>query len=165
MKRTILLLAVSVFWAFAIVAQNTNTASGKCGGDVDWSFDGRTLYINNASPRKNSVEMPDYDLSKNVAPWVKQKLSVRKVVIAPGVSRIGSCAFANCEDLTTVEFQHTFLFEIGWGAFLNCHNLFNISIPVNVKRIGTIAFANCSSLRSVSIPNLARVETGFPVVQ
>ena len=158
MKRTILLLAVSVFWAFAIVAQNTNTASGKCGGDVDWSFDGRTLYINNASPRKNSVEMPDYDLSKNVAPWVKQKLSVRKVVIGPGVSRIGSCAFANCEDLTTVEFQHTFLFEIGWGAFLNCHNLFNISIPVNVKRIGTIAFANCSSLRSVSIPNLARVE-------
>ena len=158
MKRTILLLAVSVFWAFAIVAQNTNTASGKCGGDVEWSFDGRTLYINSAASRKNSVEMPDYDLSKNVAPWVKQKLSVRKVVIGPGVSRIGSCAFANCEDLTTVEFQHTFLFEIGWGAFLNCHNLFNISIPVNVKRIGTIAFANCSSLRSVSIPNLARVE-------
>ena len=43
MKRTILLLAVSVFWVFAIVAQNTNTASGKCGGDVEWSYDGRTL--------------------------------------------------------------------------------------------------------------------------
>lgn len=113
MKRTILLLAVSVFWAFAIVAQNTNTASGKCGGDVEWSFDGRTLYINSAASRKNSVEMPDYDLSKNVAPWVKQKLSVRKVVIGPGVSRIGSCAFANCEDLTTVEFQHTFLLKSG----------------------------------------------------
>ncbi len=67
MKRTILLLAVSVFWAFSIVAQNTNTASGKCGGDVDWSFDGRTLYINNASPRKNSVEMPDYQ--GGYRPW------------------------------------------------------------------------------------------------
>ena len=158
MNRLILLLAMFVFWASSIVAQNTNTALGKCGGDIEWTFDGRTLYINSVAPRKNVVEMPDYDLTKNMAPWMKQKLSVRKVVIGPGVSRIGSCAFANCEELTTVEFQHTFLYEIGWGAFLNCRNLFNISIPVNVKRIGTVAFANCSSLRSVSIPNLARVE-------
>ena len=100
----------------------------------------------------------DYDLNKNIAPWVKQKLAVRKVIIGPGVARIGACSFANCMELNTVEFQHSFVWEIGWGAFLNCRNLYSFSIPVNVKRIGTIAFANCSSLRSVSIPSLTRVE-------
>lgn len=158
MKRIFILMMVSVLWVGHVSAQNTNSKSGKCGSDVEWTFDGRTLYLTNSDPRKESVSIPDYDLSKDVAPWVKQRLAVRKVVIGRGIGRIGSCAFANCEDLNTVEFQDTYLWEIGWGAFLNCKSLFNFSIPVNVKRIGTIAFANCSSLRSVRIPNLARVE-------
>ena len=158
MKKLFIFLSVSMLWALAMVAQNTNPSSGKCNGDVQWSFDGRTLFISNSTPKKNLVDMPDYDLKKNIAPWVKQHLAVRNVIIGTGIGRIGSCAFANCEELTKVEFQHTFVMEIGWGAFLNCRNLFNFSIPVNVKRIGTIAFANCSSLRSVSIPSLARVE-------
>ena len=139
-------------------AQNTTPKSGKCGSDVEWSFDGRTLILKNDDISKGLVQIPDYDLSKDMAPWVKMKLSIRKVVIGRGIGRIGSCAFANCDELTSVDFQDVFLMEIGWGAFLNCKNLFNFSIPVNVKRIGTIAFANCSSLRSVKIPNLARVE-------
>ena len=102
--------------------------------------------------------MPNYDLNKDLAPWIKQRLAIRKVVIGSGIGRIGSCAFANCKDLNSVEFQDVFLWEIGWGAFLNCKNLFNFSIPVNVKKIETIAFANCASLRSVRIPGLCRVE-------
>ena len=158
MKKSILLLLISVFWAIQLPAQNTNTKSGKCGNNIEWSFDGRTLVITNTTLKKESADIPDYDLSKNISPWVKQKLSVRKVIIGKGIRRIGSCAFANCEELTTVEFEDVYLGEIGWGAFLNCKNLFNFSIPVNVRRIGTIAFANCSSLRSIKIPNLVRVE-------
>jgi hypothetical protein len=158
MKRLILFFSMCALWAGIVTAQTTNSASGRCTGDIEWTFDGRTLYINNTTPKKALVEMPDYDMTKNIAPWIKQKLSMRKVVIGPGISRIGSCAFANCTELSTVEFQSAFVIEIGWGAFLNCRNLFNFSIPVNVKRIGTIAFANCSALRSVTIPSLARVE-------
>ena len=158
MKRFCLLLLVSVSCIVTAAAQNTNPKSGKCGNDIEWTFDGRTLYLNNSDINKALVAMPDYDLSKDLAPWVKQKLAIRKVIIGRGIGRIGSCAFANCEELTSVDFQDVFLMEIGWGAFLNCKNLFNFHIPVNVKRIGTIAFANCSSLRSVKIPNLARVE-------
>ena len=150
---------ITLFWAAFASAQNTVSKSGHCGSDVDWRFDGRTLFLtNSSSSKKISARMQDYDLSKNIAPWVKQKLDIRKVVVGIGIGRIGSCAFANCENLNAVEFQDAFLWEIGWGAFLNCRSLFNISIPVNVKRIETIAFANCSSLRSVRIPNLARVE-------
>lgn len=79
--------------------------------------------------------------------------------IGAGIDRIGSCAFANCKSLQTVEFEDDRSFtEIGWGAFINCIHLFNISIPLDTKKIETIAFANCSSLRSVKIPGKARVE-------
>ena len=158
MKRFVLLSLAVIGCLMMVQAQNTNPKSGKCGNDIEWSFDGRTLYVSNGDMRKGIAAIPDFDLSKDIAPWVKMKLSIRKVVIGKGIGRIGSCAFANCTELTTVDFQDVMLWEIGWGAFLNCKSLFNFSIPVNVKRIETIAFANCSSLRSVKIPNLTRVE-------
>jgi len=158
MRRLLLIITISVFWAAMALAQNTGAKSGHCGNDIDWRFDGRTLFLINTASGRQMAKMPDYDLSKNIAPWMKQKLAIRKVVVGMGIGRIGSCAFANCESLNSVEFEDVFLWEIGWGAFLNCKNLFSFSIPVNVKRIETIAFANCSSLRSVRIPNLTRVE-------
>ncbi len=41
--------------------------------------------------------------------------------------------------------------EIGFGAFLNCDNLKNISIGGNVKTIGASAFSQCDGLVSVDI--------------
>ncbi len=147
---------VMLLLAAAAWPQSTDKKSGRC-GDIEWKFDGRTLAIYSAVPKKQSVAIPDFDLNENIAPWKKQKLAVHKVVIGHGIGRIGSCAFARCDELTSVEFSDVFVWEIGWGAFLNCTSLFNFSIPINVKRIDAIAFANCSSLRSVRIPGLARV--------
>ena len=158
MRRLFIILMALVLWAGIANAQSTKAKSGKCNSDVEWEFDGRTLYIKNTAIEKGTVSMPNYDLSKDLAPWIKKRLSIRKVVIGTGIGRIGSCAFANCKELNSVEFQDVFLWEIGWGAFLNCKNLFNFSMPVNVKKIETIAFANCSSLRSGKIPGLCRVE-------
>ena len=157
MRRLFLLLTALVLCVGLADAQSTKAKSGKCSNDVEWEFDGRTLYIKCTTMGKGAA-MPNYDLNKDLAPWIKQRLAIRKVVIGSGIGRIGSCAFANCKDLNSVEFQDVFLWEIGWGAFLNCKNLFNFSIPVNVKKIETIAFANCASLRSVRIPGLCRVE-------
>lgn len=159
MKSYVLLVFVMVCWTITAVAQNASPKSGHCGNGIDWSFDGRTLFLTRSDNNRSVLSnMNDYDVNKNQAPWIKQKLAVSKVIVGKGIGRIGACAFANCESLNSVEFQDTYLREIGWGAFLNCKNLFNFSIPVNIKRIETIAFANCSSLRSVKIPGLARVE-------
>ena len=159
MKRFVFLALAAFLWTMLAMAQNTDHKSGRCGDDVEWTFDGRTLILTNSASGKAFLNnMNDYDLNKNQAPWVKQKLDIRRVIVGKGIGRIGACAFANCENLNSVEFQDTYLREIGWGAFLNCKNLFNFSIPVNIKRIETIAFANCRSLRSVKIPVLARVE-------
>lgn len=43
--------------------------------------------------------------------------------------------------------------EIGNGAFFNCSNMTNVSIPNNVTFIGQDAFADCTNLLNISIPN------------
>lgn len=141
-------------------AQNILPASGRCNSEVEWSFDGRTLLIKPSSSQSDAVvNMPDYDVRQNPAPWVKRNLFVQKVKIANGISSIGACAFANCKNLEAVEFENNmFINSIGWGAFLNCEKLFTFSMPVLVQKIGKIAFANNSSLRSVTIPPQAFVD-------
>ncbi len=154
MKRYIILAL------FAIVGQMAwaQKAEGKCGPDVKWTFDGYTLTITNINTKGYSSVIENYDLKQNPAPWIKKKLRIKRVVINNYITRIGSCAFANCKDLLEVVFQGPDLTEIGWAAFLNCERLRNISLPVKLAKIETIAFANCSALTNVKIPDHCRVE-------
>ncbi len=158
MKKSILLSVLCALCMSAMVAQNTNTASGKCSNDVQWSFDGHNLRISKSNAKLNVVPMPDYDQKDNIAPWIKQKLAVRKVIIGPGISNIGACAFANCYDLKEVELRDAHMKDIRWGAFYNCRNLFVFPMNANINHIGVIAFANCSSLPSVILPSNATVD-------
>ncbi|MBR1547070.1 MAG: leucine-rich repeat protein [Prevotella sp.] len=140
-----------------VFAQYNYKVEGKCGEDVKWSFDGITLVISNVSKKNLPVNMDDYDISQNIAPWIKKKLSIRKVLIQRGIKNIGSCAFANSRTLQEVIFIGSDLENIGWGAFLNCVHLRNISLPIGLRNIETIAFANCSSLTSVILPDRCRI--------
>ena len=123
---------------------------GTCGEDIKWSHDGFTLVITNVHKKGMPVYMDNYNIDQNVAPWIKKKLNIRKVEIQKGIKNIGSCAFANCQTLQEVVFEGNDLESIGWGAFLNCAHLRNISLPVTLRNIETIAFANCISLPSTS---------------
>lgn len=157
MKRYILMVMMTVLCLQGVKAQSAYKTSGTCGTDVVWTFDGYTLVISNVSKKFFSMPMEDYDMISKTAPWIKKKLDVRKVQIEDGITRIGSCAFADCQSLQEVVFNGNSIREIGWGAFLNCSRLRNISIPVQLTQIETIAFANCNSLVSVTIPNQCRV--------
>ena len=157
MKRYILMLMMAVLCMPEVFAQYNFRTEGTCGQDVKWSHDGFTLVISNVNKKGLPVYMSDYNIEKNVAPWIKKKLTIRKVEIQNGVQNIGSCAFANCQTLQEVVFEGNNLESIGWGAFLNCSRLRNISLPVTLKNIETIAFAKCTSLPSVSIPDHCRV--------
>ena len=157
MKKYIFILILSVFGLSTVSAQYSHKIEGTCGEDVHWSFDGNTLIITNVSKKGQMVKMADYNVDRNNAPWLKQKLSVRSIVIMKGIKNIGSCAFANLQDLQEVRFEGTDVETIGWGAFMNCGRLRNISIPLQTKSIETIAFANCVSLPSIIIPDRCRL--------
>ena len=157
MKKYLIILILSVFGLSTASAQYSYKIEGTCGDDVHWTFDGNTLVITNVSKKGLLVKMDDYNVALNVAPWVKQKLNVKEVMISRGIKNIGSCAFANLENLVEVRFDGTDIETIGWGAFLNCIHLRNISIPIQTKSIETIAFANCVSLPSIIIPDRCRL--------
>lgn len=156
MKRLFIMAMMALMCVPYVNAQIYKT-EGYCGTDAKWTFDGYTLVISNVNTKNQPVAIREYNIEKQLAPWTKAKLDVRKVEIQKGVTRIGSCAFANCQNLQEVVFAGTDLTEIGWGAFLNCSRLRNISLPVQVRLIETIAFANCNSLASVTIPDQCRV--------
>lgn len=158
MKRIYLLLALAVMMMPEVSAQSFSKVEGTCGIDTKWEFDGFQLTISNASKLGLIVSIADYDLQENKAPWVKKNLNVRKVYIGSGINLIGSCAFAGCKNLQDVVFEGTEVHRIGWGAFLNCTHLRNISLPIQLRNIGTIAFGNCSQLPSVKIPDHCRVD-------
>lgn len=157
MKRYFFILISCVIGITEISAQYSNKIEGKCGEDVHWSFDGYNLVISNVNKEGQAVSMDDYNVEQSIAPWIKKKLNVKRVQIKQGIKNIGSCAFANCSDLQEVLFEGKDLESIGWGAFLNCKHLRNISLPVQLKNIETIAFANCQDLSSVIIPERCRL--------
>lgn len=158
MKKYLVALIIAVFGSMGAIAQSGYTkVEGTCGDDCKWTFDGYTLTIYNANKKGLTVEINDYNTKTMIAPWVKKKLDVRKVQIEDGVTRIGSCAFANMPNLQEVVFSGTDLQSIGWGAFMNDKHLRTISLPVSLKNIETIAFANCDALASVKLPDQCRV--------
>ncbi len=65
---------------------------------------------------------------------------------------IGTCAFANCVNLTWLPLQAG-IEVIGRGAFANCHNLKQINWKSGLTRIEDYAFAECHQLINVSIPS------------
>lgn len=133
--------------------------SGKCNNEVGWKFDGVTLRIFKTDANSYEVAIPDYNMNDNLAPWIKQNLKIKKVIIGKYINRVGSCAFANCKDLEIVEFEsNTWIKEIGFCAFYKCEKLFTLYMPINLTRIEKLAFAYCSSLNSISIQGTTTVD-------
>ena len=74
------------------------------------------------------------------------------IVIPDGVKRIALCAFAGCEELTSIVISDS-VTEIADAAFVECTSLTSIVIPDSVKIIDEWAFEGCTSLTSIKIPN------------
>ena len=70
--------------------------------------------------------------------------------IPNGVTSIGSAAFQNCDDLTSIEIPNS-VTNIGDYAFYDCDGLTSVAIPNSVTNIGDYAFNDCYGLTSVTI--------------
>ncbi|MBP5377642.1 MAG: leucine-rich repeat domain-containing protein, partial [Bacteroidaceae bacterium] len=72
--------------------------------------------------------------------------------VAYRVTSIGSEAFSNSSDLTSIEIPNSVI-NIGTYAFRSCTGLTSIEIPNSVTNIGNEAFTGCTGLTSIEIPN------------
>ena len=68
------------------------------------------------------------------------------------VTEIGTAAFINCNDITSVEIPYG-VTKIGDWAFYYCINAISIDIPSSVTNIGHYALCACHRLTNVEIPN------------
>ena len=116
--------------------------SGFCGPHLKWHLtDYGVLTISGKGIMKDYTSW---------SPWIYD--SVKRVIIADGVTPIGDNAFNGCSSLTSVTIPNS-VTTIGWRAFSGCSSLTSITIPNSVTIIGGSAFKHCSSLTSVTIPN------------
>lgn len=77
---------------------------------------------------------------------------IEKIIIPDSLTHIGSEAFKNCQELTSVTLPNE-LKSIGDRAFESCLALNSISIPNGLKSIEEGTFESCSTLKSINIPN------------
>lgn len=106
-----------------------------------------TLYSNGDLVIAGTGPMYDY------GEWDSQpyeKSSIKKIVIAEGITRIGNYVFQNCTALESITIANSVTI-IGKYAFRGCNSLTSVEIPNSVNTINGYAFANCTTLESVVI--------------
>ena len=118
---------------------------GTCGDNASWTFDEATGVLTISG----TGDMYDYEFSPNVAPW--PGYLVKKVVIEPGITRIGNYAFVNRYNMTDVSIPDTVI-SIGRQAFSGCSKLEVVLLPQNLTSIEWQAFLNCESLVRITVP-------------
>ncbi len=78
---------------------------------------------------------------------------VEEIILHTSVQKIGAYAFAGLPKLQKVAIpENSFLFYIEDGAFMNCRNLREITLPKNLLSIGQQTFSYCTSLKEMTVP-------------
>jgi len=125
-------------------------ASGKCGDSAAWKLDAEgTLTISGTGATYDFFN--DYNCT---APWydAELRLQIKKAVVNKGITYVGTYAFRDCAELTSVSLPAG-LEEMGSSVFRYCESLTSITIPAGVTSIGGDFFYGCASLKSVTLPD------------
>ena len=136
-------LSSSNLYSYAGTVCSDEMKSGERQKQTNYSWDeaSGTLTVT------GSCDMEDYSAS-SPAPWAGYRNKIKKVIVESGVTGIGSYAFENCKNLSSVEIGNT-IQKIGEGAFSNCLTLKSVTIPSSVDTIAYGAFWWCPDLDTV----------------
>lgn len=130
-------------------AKLTGGAAGD-GSGVTWQLtentDDSSTYTLKIS---GSGAMEDYQTSSS-RPWNNFRDQITSVVISPGITSIGDCAFTLFSKLIHVDIADSVI-SIGDRAFSHCSSLTDIKIPQSVTYIGVNAFDSCTKLSSITL--------------
>ena len=100
---------------------------------------------------RGSGAMEDYQTSSS-RPWNNFRDQITSVVISPGITSIGDCAFTLFSKLIHVDIADSVI-SIGDRAFSYCSSLTDIKIPQSVTYIGGVVFRECTNLSSITLSN------------
>ena len=118
-------------WNGTNFPNSTNaTFKAPAGSTIDWG-DGTVETFDTASTTVNTHTYTDGKTEHTIA--------------IGGLTSIGSNAFRNCSNLTSVTIGNS-VTSIGISAFSYCSKLTSITIPNSVTSIGIGVFEKCSSL-------------------
>lgn len=142
-----LMLIVSVMLT-AVPSSVSAITSGDCGKSLKWSLDDNgTLTVSGEG------EMFDYNYyvqdgkGYSNTPWCNEMNSIKRVIFEEGITRIGNCAFRDCDNLTEVTFSNG-LIEIGSGAFMFT-DISKVVLPDSVKTLDSACFQYCFMLNDI----------------
>ena len=166
MKKRLLSLLVALCMAVTLLPVSAITAwaedpdppkSGNCGATGDGSGVTWQLTENTGDSSTYTLTISGSGSMKNFPfgsdqPWYSFKQQITSVVIHPGVTSIGECAFSWFPKLTHVDIADSVI-SIGGNAFKSCSSLTDITIPQRVTHIGGLAFSRCTSLSSITLSN------------
>ena len=157
-KLFTLLLAV----AASIGTMFAEVYNGTCGENLTWELNTETgtLTIQGSGYMSHYFGTP--------TPWHDYATLITQVILPEGIKSIGTLAFWDCVNLTTLNFPNS-IEGIGEGSFPNsiAITLYNehifaylprtfsgeYVIPNGIESIEMDAFADCENLTSVIIPN------------
>lgn len=164
MKKRLISLLVALCMAVTLLPVSALTAwaedppkSGNCGAtgdgsDVTWQLTENTDdSITYTLTIRGSGAMENYSTSFS-RPWNSFRGQITSVVISPGITSIGKCAFASFTKLTHVDIADSVI-SIGSQAFSYCSSLTDIKIPQSVTYIGGVVFRDCTNLSSITLSN------------
>ena len=142
-KITSLILAIVMLLSvMAVGVVSVSAVESGTTGDCTWTLENGVLTIS------GNGEMPNA-YSENNYPW---GTDINTLIIEDGVTSIGSEAFKNCLNLTSVTIPNSVKI-IHSGAFSNCTNLSNVTLGNSITDFMGSVFQGCTSLTSITLPN------------
>ncbi|MBE6951305.1 MAG: hypothetical protein E7451_08225 [Ruminococcaceae bacterium] len=126
--------------------------TGICGDDLTWVLNGSGVLT-----VSGTGDMYDFSYHyEPKIPWADHTEQIKAVVIEEGVTSVGSFAFSNAANLTSVTLPDT-LTVIGESAFRNCGQLADVVWSENLTEIKGFAFMNCYALPAADLGS--KIET------
>lgn len=148
MKRKLLYsVAFLILLVLLVPTIFAQTYTGKCGENLTFTIDTSTRILTISG----EGEMENYDYF-STAPWTQYADFIQIVIVDDNVKSIGTYAFYNCYNLTSVTIGNN-VTTIGDGAFEECLWLSRVTLGNSVKTIGEYAFYDCYSLMEITLPD------------
>ena len=133
--------------------REARTKRGNIGNNLKWELYDGTLTITGRGEMMNLE-------SKDAAPWIQYRDSIKSIIISNEITNIGDYAFLKCRKLTSIAIPNS-VTSIGKSAFEECVSLSSITIPDEVTSIDEHTFKGCKKLSSITLPqNLIAIEKG-----